>query len=408
MARRVITNMDRAKAFYNDKSSHYIPHKIILFAIGQWPYQSTVSSLFMLSLTIILGPIVFVPQVIGLYEVRDKISDILECLPPIIFDLLTMVKLSNLIINRNKMKKLLTDLADDWRNAGSMEELRIINRYAKFGKTFAFLYIIYIYLSSAAFSLLPRFSASTLKRIPGTNKTIGIDMSPFIADYKLDVEKYYHLILCHSCTSIFVQSTIILGPQLLFVACIQHVCGMFDALCHELSEIMKNGDLDINLNPKLRDDEVYKKLSEIIKKHNHIIRYSKLIEASFTISLLFQITLNMLILSVTAVQVLVYANVPHELFRSGSFSAAQILHLFLECWQAQQLIDSANRVGHVAYTTHWYRVSLRSRKLLISIMMRANSPCQITAGKILTLSFPSFSKVIRTSVSYITVFRSMG
>ena len=85
---------------------------------------------------------------------------------------------------------------------------------------------------------------------------------------------------------------------------------------------------------------------------------------------------------------------------------------------------------------NWYYTSHRCRKLLLLIMNRTTSPCKITAGKIVILSIESFAtvsikllfysystnytivivaqqrifyflKVVKTSLSYLTMFRSL-
>ncbi|KYM98781.1 Putative odorant receptor 67a, partial [Cyphomyrmex costatus] len=98
---------------------------------------------------------------------------------------------------------------------------------------------------------------------------------------------------------------------------------------------------------------------------------------------------------------------PHLAIRHASYIIAQLLHLYIVCWLGQQVIDHSDHVYTSTYRGEWYESSLKSRKLLNMIMLRSTSPCTLTVGKIMILSFPSFSAVVRASASYFTVLRTI-
>ncbi|KAL0111611.1 hypothetical protein PUN28_013063 [Cardiocondyla obscurior] len=93
--------------------------------------------------------------------------------------------------------------------------------------------------------------------------------------------------------------------------------------------------------------------------------------------------------------------------RHAAYIIAQLLHLYIACWLGQQVIDHSDRVYTSTYRGEWYESSPKSRKLLNMIMLRSTSPCTLTVGKLMILSLPSFSAVVRASASYFTVLRSV-
>ncbi|XP_066582678.1 odorant receptor 13a-like [Prorops nasuta] len=400
--------MDKTKEFYDSHKSYYNNCKIVLSMIGQWPYQSTASSILALGITLLLGPTFIIPQMTAVYELRASISEVLEYVMPIFINVMCTIKILNLMIKRNKIKKLLTDLAEDWANIKSDQELQILHNHTKFAATINNFYIIYLALVTFGYMLILQFSTIKLKILPGTNKSIGLDASPFIADYHIDEEKYYHLIKFHLNATIFFHAVMTIAPELLFIMLIQHACGMFEIIRYQLQTAVEDGSLNINLYPETKYDTTYNNLSNIIKAHTRIIHFTQQIETLFATSLLFSVLLIAVMISISTVQALVFSEEIDKFAKTAGLSLAQVLYIFLECWQAQLLTDAANRVHHHTYDCRWYRMSLRCRKLIILIMIRTEIPCKITAGRFMTFSLEAFSAVIRTSVSYIAVFRSIG
>ncbi|XP_025264898.1 odorant receptor 94a-like [Camponotus floridanus] len=95
---------------------------------------------------------------------------------------------------------------------------------------------------------------------------------------------------------------------------------------------------------------------------------------------------------------------PELALRHGGYITAQLLHLYIACWLGQQVIDHSSRVYTSIYRGEWYESSPKSRKLLNVMMLRSTLPCTLTVGKIMVLSLPSFSAIVRASASYFTVF----
>ncbi|XP_046744077.1 uncharacterized protein LOC124410011 isoform X3 [Diprion similis] len=61
----------------------------------------------------------------------------------------------------------------------------------------------------------------------------------------------------------------------------------------------------------------------------------------------------------------------------------------------------------ISYETEWYRVSMRTRKLLLQIMTKSLKVCEITAGKFCLMSMENFCSILSNSMSYFTLLSSM-
>jgi hypothetical protein len=56
-------------------------------------------------------------------------------------------------------------------------------------------------------------------------------------------------------------------------------------------------------------------------------------------------------------------------------------------------VSKSIAVNYAAYNCHWYKHSMRVKKLLQMVIMRSQIPAQLTAGKFYTVSLRTFSEV---------------
>ncbi|XP_011305875.1 odorant receptor 82a-like [Fopius arisanus] len=115
----------------------------------------------------------------------------------------------------------------------------------------------------------------------------------------------------------------------------------------------------------------------------------------------------MIVISMTAVQVVTNLNALARLFKSFVYTVALTVHLFIQCFMSQQIVDSSLLAKQSLMNAKWYLARKPTKQLLHFMIMRSHVPCQLTAGKIMLMSLNTFSSVIRTSATYFTVFLDM-
>uniref|UniRef100_A0ABD2W9D7 Uncharacterized protein n=1 Tax=Trichogramma kaykai TaxID=54128 RepID=A0ABD2W9D7_9HYME len=71
------------------------------------------------------------------------------------------------------------------------------------------------------------------------------------------------------------------------------------------------------------------------------------------------------------------------------------------------MIDYSTGLFDDAWMNHWYESSRETQQLLQIMRMRCLKPCYLTAGNLYVMNFENFAKIIKTSMSYITVVGSI-
>ncbi|KAG5344791.1 OR63A protein, partial [Acromyrmex charruanus] len=162
---------------------------------------------------------------------------------------------------------------------------------------------------------------------------------------------------------------------------------------YRLEYIRKSIEQDKELALLEEDDKFYKNFTYCIQKHKDVLRFARYLDAIYTKAFFFEVGLIILAMSMSALQATSGTLNPPLVIRHASYITAQLLHLYIVCWLGQQIIDHSDHVYTSTYRGEWYESSPKSRKLLNMIMLRSTSPCTLTVGKIMILSFPSFSAV---------------
>ncbi|XP_011065504.1 PREDICTED: uncharacterized protein LOC105152767 [Acromyrmex echinatior] len=160
-----------------------------------------------------------------------------------------------------------------------------------------------------------------------------------------------------------------------------------------LEHIGKDSKDNFDLKPDKVKDDNYNRTLSCLRKHLHVIQFAELIESTFTNIFLVSVCLNMIGGSMIGIQVILNLNDAKDIVEPFAIYIAQLIHLFLQFWPAQFLLDYSILPYESICRSNWYYTSGRCRKLLFLIMNRSLLPCKITAGKIVPLTIENFGRV---------------
>ncbi|XP_039302490.1 uncharacterized protein LOC105199457 isoform X4 [Solenopsis invicta] len=161
--------------------------------------------------------------------------------------------------------------------------------------------------------------------------------------------------------------------------------------------------------------------------------FANLLENTFYVAFTVQITIIIVAMSITLLQVAVQVNKITELMRYSLYFLSQLIHLFCYSLEGQKLVDHSVEIRDRIYNSFWYNIPVKSQRLLLYVMRRSMKPNSLSAGKIFVFCLKSFTtvrtiyeltllqyilsksllrtidiilKVLQSSVSYFTVLES--
>ncbi|XP_070523776.1 odorant receptor 13a-like isoform X2 [Cardiocondyla obscurior] len=364
---------DHKQAMDTIMLNHYNIVKIVSSLAGQWPYQKLKTRLFCVGL----------------------------------------ITLSALSINVSQMARfVMRDLTNhlfiDWNTLETSEEYKIIARYAENGKRYSLGYSLYCCFAVCVFmsvSLIPQ----VLDIILPLNKSRPILLT-YPGHYFVDEREYFFYIFLHAVVAWEIVISGIIAHDCIFVTYIEHVCSMFNVVGSRFERLFCNHNNEATkfINTDNTDNTYCKKIALIVHAHRNALRYAQLLEDTFTVPFAMQILLVTIALSITLLQMVQQDDSSNILqtIRYTLYVFGQLIHLFFLSFEGQKLIDHSLQIREKIYNSCWYKVSVKSQKLITLVMIKSLRLSYLSAGKIYIFSLESFTTVLQTSMSYCTVLAS--
>nr|AXM05196.1 odorant receptor [Campoletis chlorideae] len=365
---------------------YYKLTEILMKSIGQWPYQTRLVSRTFLGILIFFCTTQIVPQILAVIEFSDDPEVVLESISPFLVDAASFAKLVTCLFTSEMRLEMLNRVREDWKKWDGEREIVVLHEYAKNGKRMTTFYAVAVYFTTVLFVTQP-----VLPKLIDTLFYNGTKPGefPFPVYYcQLDQQKYYFYIIAYTYVGASMVLIITIASDTMFIVHVQHVCGVFAAIGQKLKrvgeeEACEEEGRDIN----------FENLATCIDRHNGALEFAELLEDLYCPSFFFVVGFNMIIMSVTGLQILTRSNDPQETVRFIAFVGAQMVHLYIESYISQILMDHSLSIRDHIHSGKWYNISLKAQKLLGPMTMRCNTPCKLTAGKICTMSVETFGTV---------------
>ncbi|XP_023313365.1 odorant receptor 82a-like [Trichogramma pretiosum] len=339
-----------------DLHNYFKYNEVLMSLCSQWPYQSVVKAKIIRGFFILQHISICIPEFIRFIELRNDLDNVVTCIIPIIYNIGVFIKFLNAVRNMNKIKNIIETIKCDYTEIIDNVEVQILHKYASFGKFLTLGYISMCALTLILYLALP-LSPVIVDKLNPLEKPRPKSLI-YMVQFYVDQEKYFYVLLLHSYITTAAGVLPILATDTFYASIAQHACGMLAILGHRLEKAR------------------YSELNHVEKSVNQykgtILTWGQL----------------------------------HNMIRYGMFTAAQMFHLLFYCYQGHSVLDKSLTINDSINKSNWYGSSIRTRKLLTMMIMRSQKPLKLTA-KLFPLTLPHFTSVLRTSMSYFTLLKSV-
>ncbi|XP_012061480.1 PREDICTED: odorant receptor 4-like [Atta cephalotes] len=182
-----------------------------------------------------------------------------------------------------------------------------------------------------------------------------------------------------------------------------HTAGQIDIVRYWLTHLVCSKN-------ESKDESVSIAATKIIYKHKKIIRLSEYIESLFTyIALVLFVSNSVMIclLAFLVVTAIGSSNASEQLVKSFLFYFITNLEAYIFCYAGEYLKNKSKEIGFAAYNSAWYDMKSKDSRVLLFVILRSQKPLTLTAGKMMELSLQSFTSIMNTSGSYLSVLLAM-
>lgn len=154
-------------------------------------------------------------------------------------------------------------------------------------------------------------------------------------------------------------------------------------------------------------DSSHQQLGRCALHSNMIYRFTRDIQSTFGTIIFFQFLSNCVIICLIAFnvsQMKVY--IPEELIGMLTYMCCMTYQIFIFCWHGNELHLHSVRIVLAAYSSSWFSGTEGFKRALQIVMLRAQRPFTLSAGRIMLLSLDTFVQIMRMSYSFFTVLRT--
>ncbi|XP_051172686.1 odorant receptor 47a-like [Leptopilina boulardi] len=174
-------------------------------------------------------------------------------------------------------------------------------------------------------------------------------------------------------------------------------------------EILRNEIGNISFPPKTVNSKRYliDFIKKIVNQHRKLIIISQKIEAIYSYICLIQFFTSTITLCLAGYLIITVDELDLVLIlKYISFILLMLLQSFAICCCGEILLTKSSSIPQSISDCSWYETSPENIKLLLMIIMRTQKPMMLTVGKFTELSLRGFTKILQTSVSYLSVLRT--
>ncbi|XP_067206893.1 odorant receptor 4-like [Linepithema humile] len=373
--------------------------KIGLRFLGMWPNES--HPIIYIYMSGILITEYFQYLYISTHFKLNELSNLVDSLMAILVYTLTFLKLASLWIHRPIIHKILAAMDNDWHECINVKQHLCVMTFKANLSHFCSNSILSICVFSSMLYILGDYIIRIVHLVEDRNITlrklpIKIQL-PFEAEHSPTFELLLIILLLLLLANSFTLGIV----NALISSLVLHLSGQIDIICHEFKTVSEQ----ISIYGSSKST-----LKRLIKKHNRIILFSDNIEKLFSFIALMQVFWDTLIICCLGIIIIISFYNEAGLFMLAKVSLAYttiMLEIFLFCFAGEYISIKSKLITEAAYDMSWYDMSSKQGKSIMLIIMKSQMRLTITAGRFMNLSLETFTNIMKTSLSFMSVFHAI-
>ncbi|XP_011173574.2 odorant receptor 43a [Solenopsis invicta] len=378
-------------------------NRTALKIVGLWPdctlshQQKRMTNAMALIFFFIMICVSVIPGMLAFVRVWGRLMELLDNVQIGLPFSVTTFKFIVMWFHKDELEPLTKMIIEDWLRAKTTAERNIMIKHARIARILiifgCFMMVI------ACFNLMvPPFFGASLRYL--TNLTDPgrpfLVQTYYLNDFFSTDSPYYEIVYASQATAIFIAAISYTGIDNFLSLVVFHVCAQLEILKRRLLDLDSFRDFNTGLAINIED-------------HLRLIRSVDILDNTFNSMLL---ALLVFFASLFALQGFLIVSIVDGTATDVSFWRMCWLitiliniasHMCLYCVVGDILIDKAEEVYNAVYNYTWYMRPPKEARDLMMMMIRAEKPLYITAGRMFPMTLSTFCSLIKTSAGYISV-----
>ncbi|XP_072747238.1 odorant receptor 82a-like isoform X2 [Anoplolepis gracilipes] len=386
-SKRVSTRAQLTYKNNNDYSVQLV--RWFLMPIGVWPRMSMATKIKRLSsymhilVSLFFVVIVAVPFLLYVLVEEEDIEIKLSMIGPLSHWIMGIINYCLLLIHNNDIRECVQHMETDWKLIKRNEDQQVMLRQVKVGRFVVGMCAIFMQSGTFLFAIVKTLTTTII--IVG-NETISMRLmacpiyTKFIDTRFSPANEIMQVVEMISC---YIVNSIIAGVCSLDAIFAVHAYAQLTVLFSWLNKLVDKNDGNISAE---------RRLGAIVEHHLRVLSFISRVESIMQTICLVELlgcTMNMCLLAyyfITNWDTLDMA----KLMSFVLIYLSVAFNIFVFCYIGEILTEQCKTVGQKAYMIDWYELPHETALGLILIIARSNNVTKLTAGKFFQLSIATF------------------
>nr|XP_034171931.1 odorant receptor 4-like [Osmia lignaria] len=317
---------------------------------------------------------------------------------PVGFCLSSTIKYICLILKRTDIERCIEHVERDWRTVQNQTHRSIMLKCSAFSRNLITLCAIFLFSGGISYHTIMQFLSKDKRRNNATIKPLAYP--GYDAFFNSQSTPAYEIVFCVHFVTAMIMYTVTTGAYSLLAIFITHISGQIQIQLKRLEGLT---------NEKPEKDGHRNFLATIVYNHVEILRFSKIVQEALK-----EICLTEVVECTMIMCMLEYYCIMS--WRAGDMVKVMTyltllisftFNIFIFCYIGEVLTEQCSQIGTLSYEIDWYNLPAKKAHDLILLNVISQNPPKLTAEKVIELSLNTFTVVVKTSVVYMNLLRTV-
>ncbi|XP_019699759.2 uncharacterized protein LOC109504419 isoform X2 [Harpegnathos saltator] len=222
---------------------YYKINRIVLMSLGLWPYQQSYLVRVQNVLFIVILTSYIIVQLLVLVTTQYDSNLLLRVLSLTFPNIFVTIKYCLYVVQANSVKQLLDKIHDDWNSLRNKVEIKIIKKYARYGRFFTMITMLLCYLGiivCAVFQFLPIILDIVSPLNESRPRQLVTD-----TEYFVNQDKYFYTLVMHEVVTGSIGAIAMCITVTTLMMYIHHACALFKITSYRIENAIEKNMLMI-------------------------------------------------------------------------------------------------------------------------------------------------------------------
>ncbi|XP_076376057.1 uncharacterized protein LOC143259091 [Megalopta genalis] len=380
----------------------------LLKPIGVWPHLSIVSKselYFDWLINIVcyfLISFLIAPYCVCAWLEEEVFYEKLKHYGPLIFCIMTCLKYCSLMAHASDIRECIKCIEWDWRNVQHSEDRGIMIVNAYFGRRLVTICSFFMFSGFIFYNIAVPLKIGKIPMEDGNGSFLPLAMpfpSLIVDTRRSPVNEIFFTLQFIGALLIHAVGAAACSLAAAFAV---HACGQLQVLMCWMGYLV-DGRFDMSKTTNGR-------LARIIDQHIRVQTFLNLMEKALTQISLVECFGCTVVICLCGYYVIMESRAKDmtAVVTYAVILLSLVFNIFIFCYIGELVAEECRKVGETSYMMiDWYRLPKKSKLSVVLIMMMSNSSMKLTAGSIIQLTLPSFATVMKTSVAFLNMLRTL-